>query len=163
MRGAQLRYLIRSVHRYLGAIGFSASALYLKPRDAWIAWSDAQRSQQLHRVVNLSRYLIRPGVQCKNLASYVLGRILRRLPADFKARYGYAPYLGETFVGPDQEGACFSAANSRYLGITQRRGRHAPTKARVRSRKKVFVYELAQDAGRTGRYETDQLNTVTTT
>ena len=32
--GAQLRYLFRSEHGYLGAIGFAASALYLGPRDA---------------------------------------------------------------------------------------------------------------------------------
>ena len=31
--GAQLRYLIRSAHGYLGAVGFSAAALYLKRLD----------------------------------------------------------------------------------------------------------------------------------
>ena len=31
--GAQMRYLIKSAHGYLGAAGFSAAALYLKPRD----------------------------------------------------------------------------------------------------------------------------------
>ncbi len=143
--GAQLRYLFKSAHGYLGAIGFSASALYLKPRDAWMAWTDAQRSQMLYRVVNLSRFLIRPRVRCKNLASYLLGRVLRRLQADFQARYAYVPYLVETFVGPDQEGTCFRAANFLYLGTTQGRGRHAPVNVCTRSKKKVYVYELARD------------------
>ena len=143
--GAQLRYLFKSAHGYLGAIGFSAFALYLKPRDAWMAWTDAQRSQMLYRVVNLSRFLIRPRVRCKNLASYLLGRVLRRLQADFQARYAYVPYLVETFVGPDQEGTCFKAANFRYLGTTQGRGRHAPVNVCTRSKKKVYVYELARD------------------
>ena len=117
-----------------------------------MAWTDAQRSQMLYRVVNLSRFLIRPGVRCKNLASYLLGRVLRRLQADFQARYAYVPYLVETFVGPDQEGTCFKAANFLYLGTTQGRGRPAPVNACTRSKKKVYVYALARDwraAGRT--------------
>ena len=52
--GAQIRYLFRSVHGYLGAIGFSASALHLAPREKWMAWSEAQRKACLNRVVGLS-------------------------------------------------------------------------------------------------------------
>ena len=44
--GAQLRYL--------RAAGFSAVALYLKPRDTWLTWSHEQRCSQLHPIVNLS-------------------------------------------------------------------------------------------------------------
>ena len=73
--GAQLRYLIRSAHGYLGAVGFSAAALYLQPRDTWMAWDAFKREQHRHRVVNLSRFLIRPSVRCTNLASYALGRV----------------------------------------------------------------------------------------
>ena len=151
--GAQVRYLIKSAHGYLGAAGFSAAALYLKPRDAWMAWSHEKRGSQLHRVVNLSRFLIRPGIQCKNLASRALGRILRRLAADFRERYGYAPYVVETFVGPEREGTCFKAVGFQYLGLTQGRGRHAPNNPRRDapggprhlSRKKVFAYALQPD------------------
>ncbi len=39
--GAQIRYLFRSDHGYLGAIGFAASALYLRPRERWMAWTHA--------------------------------------------------------------------------------------------------------------------------
>ena len=143
--GAQLRYLIRSAHGYLGAVGFSAAALYLAPRDAWMAWSHEQRGSRLHRVVNLSRFLIRPGIRCRNLASRMLGRVLRRLASDFRARYDYAPYVVETFVGPKHEGTCFKAVGFRYLGLTQGRGRHAPNGTGKVSRKKVFVYALQSD------------------
>jgi len=36
--GRQLRYLIKSEHGWLGAIGFAAAALHLKDRDQWIGW-----------------------------------------------------------------------------------------------------------------------------
>jgi len=48
----------------------------------------------------------------------------------------------ETFVGPDQIGTCFKTASFRYFGETKGRGRHAPTHACTRSKKKVLVYEL---------------------
>lgn len=118
-----------------------------------MAWSHEQRGRQLHRVVNLSRFLIRPGIRCRNLASRVLGRVLRRVAADFKERYHYAPYVVETFVGPEHEGTCFKAVGFRYLGLTQGRGRHAPnnpgrrvSKGATRlPRKKVFAYALQSD------------------
>ena len=81
--GCQIRYLIGSAHGWLGALGFSASALYLRARDAWMGWSDEQRKAHLHRLVCLSRFLIRPAVRCRHLASHVLGRVLRRVQEDF--------------------------------------------------------------------------------
>jgi len=55
-----------------------------------------------HPVVDLSRFLIRPEVHCRNLASRVLTRTLGRLGADFPAHYGYRPVLVETFVNRAQ-------------------------------------------------------------
>ena len=140
--GAQVRYLFRSVYGYLGAVGFSASALYLKPRDAWMAWTHAQRQAHLHRVVGLSRFLIRPGVKVKVLASHLLGKVLKRLPVDFERRYRYRPWLVETFVARPHRGTCFKAANFKHVGTTSGRGRHARTRACTKSRKAVYVYEL---------------------
>ena len=74
--GCQVRYLVVSAHGVLGAVGFSASALHLRAREAWMGWSAEQRQAHLHRVLCLSRFLIRPGVQCRNLASQVLGQVL---------------------------------------------------------------------------------------
>ncbi len=94
--GPQLRYLLLSRHGILGAIGFAASALALADRDRWIGWDPPLRLRQLHRVLALSRFLVRPSVRCRNLASKALGLCLRRLPADFLLRYGYAPLLLDT-------------------------------------------------------------------
>ena len=101
-----------------------------------------QRQKHLHYVVGLNRFLIRPEIRCKNLASHLLGKALRRLPQDFFRHYGYRPWVVETFVGPDQRGTCFRAAGFLYVGKTSGRGRHARTKACTTSKKAIFVFEL---------------------
>ena len=136
--GAQVRYLVDSSHGYLGALGFSASTLRLAARERWMAWSDAQRQAHLHRVVCLSRFLIRG--RCTNLASHVLGLVLSRLPDDFEARYGYHPWIVETYVDSSRKGTCFKAANFQHIGYTaggrqQSGGAPAPPKA-------LYAYEL---------------------
>ena len=140
--GCQVRYLVVSAHGVLGAVGFSAAALQLRAREAWMGWSGGQRLAHLHRVLCLSRFLIRPGVQCRNLASQVLGRVLARLAEDFEARYRYRPWLVETFVGPAHDGASFKAANFVWVGHTAGRGRQDRDHARARPVKSVYMYEL---------------------
>ena len=143
--GAQVRYLIESEHGVLGAIGFAAAALAVAARDEWIGWDAELRRKRLHRVLGLSRFLIRPSVRCQRLASKVLGMVLRRLPEDFRQRYGYSPWLVETYCDPQQHaGTCFRAANWTCVGETAGRGRfalpdqHVPVKA-------IFVYPLQRD------------------
>jgi hypothetical protein len=144
--GRQLRYLVGSAHGWLGAVGFSASALYLEARDRWIGWDAQQRQAQEGRVLNLSRFLIRPGVQCRNLASYVLGACVRRVPKDFQARYGYEPWLLESFVERDQHrGTCFQAANWELIGQSKGRGRNDHANQSPESIKDIYVYPLAAD------------------
>ena len=140
--GCQVRYLVVSAHGVLGAVGFSAAALQLRAREAWMGWSGGQRLAHLHRVLCLSRFLIRPGVQCRNLASQVLGRVLARLAEDFEARYRYRPWLVETFVGPAHDGASFKAANFVWVGHTAGRGRQDRNHARARPVKSVYMYAL---------------------
>ena len=141
--GGQIRYLIGSAHGWLGAIGFSASALHLRARDTWMGWSDEQRTAHLHRVVCLSRFLIRPAVRCRHLASHVLGRVLRRVGAHFEARYGYRPWLVETFVAPEHDGISLQAANFVCVGHTAGRGRCDRAHDGARTVKSVYLYELA--------------------
>ena len=143
--GCQLRYLVTSAHGWLAAVGFSASALRVASRERWMAWSDEQRKGHLHRVLCMSRFLIRPSVSCTHLASYVLGRVLRRLARDFEARYGYRPWLVETFVEPPQEGVSLRAANFLYLGQTAGRGRQDRHNRHAETRKSVYIYQLAPD------------------
>ncbi len=143
--GCQLRCLVASEHGWLGAAGFASAALQLAARDRWIGWDAAGRRAHLHRVAGLSRFLIRPGVECRNLASRVLGRLLRRLPADFEARCGYAPCLVETFVDGTHSGTSLRAANWRLLGETAGRGRQDRGNAAAAGRKRVYVCPLAAD------------------
>ena len=140
--GCQVRYLVVSAHGVLGAVGFSAAALQLRAREAWMGWSAEQRQAHLHRVLCLSRFLIRPGVQCRNLASQVLGQVLARVAEDFEARYQYRPWLVETFVGPAHDGASFKASNFVWVGQTAGRGRQDRDHARARPVKSVYMYEL---------------------
>ncbi len=143
--GRQLRYLVGSKHGYIGAIGFAAAALYLKARDRWMAWSDEQREDYRDHVVGLNRFLIRSMVRIRNLASHTLGKVLRRFPEDFENRYGYVPWVIETFVGPEHRGTCFRAAGFQCVGKTKGRGRHAPGNACTKEKKAVFVYDLGGD------------------
>ena len=82
--GVQMRYPAHSAHGYPGALGFAAAALRLAAREHRMGWSEERRRAHLALVVGLSRFLIRAGYA--NLASHVLGRVLRRLPRDFQQR-----------------------------------------------------------------------------
>jgi len=140
--GPQLRYLIGSAHGWLGAFGFSAAARALRERDAWIGWDNETRCAQLHRVVSMSRFLLRPR-GCRNLASRVLGRVLKRLAADFATRFGYRPYLVESFVDTAVfDGGCYRAANWVHVGETQGRGRQDRGHCRQAGVKAIYVYPL---------------------
>jgi hypothetical protein len=143
--GAQLRYLIGSAHGWLGGFGFSAAAITLRDRDAWLGWDEATRRSQLHRVVSMSRFLLRPR-GCKNLASRVLGRVLRRLADDFESAFGYRPYLVESFVDTAVfNGGCYRAANWVRVGETQGRGRQDRGHRREAGIKAIYVYPLVED------------------
>ena len=110
--GAQVRYLIGCEHGYVGALGFSAAALYLKARERWIGWSHPARQCHLPKVVANSRFVIAGGVRVNNLASKVLGMAQKRLPQDWAQAYGYKPLLLETYVESKRFGATsYRAAN----------------------------------------------------
>lgn len=143
--GRQLRYLIGSDHGWLGAIGFGSCALRLSVRDEWIGWDPSTRKSFQERVINMTRFLIRPQVRCQNLASRVLSLCLERVGSDFAARYGFEPWLLESFVDTEQHlGTCYQAANWLPIGTTAGRGRSAPTRP-AKTRKAVYVYELTRD------------------
>ena len=146
LMGRQLRYLIHSEHGWLGGVGFASSALNLADRDGWIGWDRPTRLAHLDKVVSLSRFLIRPGVQCHNLASCVLGRCLRRFPRDFEEQYGYRPWLLETFVEEERfSGTIYRACNWVYVGSTKGRGRQDHSHEQSQSIKGIYVYPLVAD------------------
>ncbi|MCP5023572.1 MAG: DUF4338 domain-containing protein [bacterium] len=142
--GAQIRYLIESDQGLLGALGFGAAAWKVASRDQWIGWSRAGREAHLGQVLNNARFLLLPWVQVKNLASKVLALSAKQVPEDFATRYGVRPVLLETFVEiPRFTGTCYRAANWRYLGDTQGRGKCDVTHQAPLPRKAVYVYPLA--------------------
>ena len=125
--GHQKKDLISSDHGYLGAIGFSASALYLAARDQWMGWSGAQRQAHLSNVMGLSRFLIRPCVYCINLASHVLAKSLKRMKENMMQDHGIPTWFVETFVDSENDdpalrytGTCFLAAG--FMILSKRRG-----------------------------------------
>jgi hypothetical protein len=141
--GAQLRYFIRSDGQDLGCLQFSASAWALAPRDKWIGWTQEQKKARLQLIVNNSRFLILPWVRVKNLASRALAGAAGKIQADWLATYCYEPVLLETFVDTTQySGTCYKAANWKYVGITQGRGRQDRHNERALSEKAIYMYPL---------------------
>jgi len=142
MVGRQLRYLIGSEHGWLGAVGFGSCALRLAARDEWMGWDEPMRRQFQDRVLDMRRFLIRPSVRCENLASRALSLVTERVGADFERRYGFEPWLLESFVNTEAyEGTCYQAANWLCVGESIGRGRNGPIKPTV-PRKDIYVYEL---------------------
>jgi hypothetical protein len=144
--GRQLRYLIGSDHGWLGAIGFGSCALYLSARDEWIGWDSHIRKIYQERVINMTRFLIRPQVHCQNLASRVLSLCIERVGSDFAARYGFEPWLLESFVDTEQHlGTSYQAANWQPIGTTAGQGRNVHAIRTLKTPKAVYVYELTRD------------------
>src|SRR5881409_3901136 len=149
--GRQLRYLIGSDHGWLGAIGFASCALHLRVRDEWIGWDSSTRKSFQERLINMTRFLIRPQVHCQNLATRVLSLCMERVGPDFQRRYGLRPWLLESFVETQTyEGSCYKAANWIQVGQTKGRGRNGGHQA-GKSIKDVYVYALVHHfQGRVG-------------
>ncbi len=144
--GRQVRYLIGSQHGWLGGFGFAAPALQLAGRDEWIGWDGEQRREYLHAVVGMSRFLLRRSVECRNLASKLLSLAIAALPDDFARRFGYRPWLVESFVDTSRyAGTCYRAANWIAVGRTKGRGRQDRFKQSALSVKAIYVYPIERD------------------
>lgn len=144
--GAQLRYIVRSRSTLIAFFGFSAAAWKVKPRDEFIRWTHLQREKNLHLIVNNSRFLILPSIEVPHLASHLLARMAKQLPADWHQAYGYRPVLIETFVQKDKfKGTCYKAANWIWLGDTQGRGKFDRFHTHSIPAKSVWVYPLTKN------------------
>jgi hypothetical protein len=143
--GAQIRYFISHNQIPIAMMGFSAAAWQTAPRDSFIGWSHVQRDNKLHLVVNNARFLILPWVSSKNLASKLLSMASKRLPLDWKNKYGYSPVLLETFVHDSKfKGIAYKAANWIYVGKTKGRGRNDKFKDLQNEIKSVWLFPLSQ-------------------
>jgi hypothetical protein len=149
--GARLQYLCyvsRPGREVIGCMQFSSPAWRMKLRDQWIGWDDATRGRRLQHVINNSRFLVLAKID--NLASALLGCVLRRLRGDWQGHYGVDPWLVETLVDRERfYGGCYRAANFIVVGETSGRGRmdraHQRHGARVKT---VLVYPLVKHAAR---------------
>jgi hypothetical protein len=142
--GAQLRYLIRSHGQVLALLGFSAAAWKVASRDEYIGWDGQTRKKNLHLVVNNARFLILG--RYPNLASRILSLASKRIASDWRARYGYAPVLLETFVEKERfTGCCYKASNWTCVGETKGRGKLDVRHEYKVPVKSVWLYPLDKD------------------
>jgi hypothetical protein len=146
--GAHLRYWVRNRERDLACLLWTSPAWKMKPRDAWIGWSEQQRQRNLQAIVNNGRFLVLPWVRAKGLASKILGLSARRMPHDWHARYGHQPLLLETLVDAHRfRGTCYRAAKWIHVGQTTGRGRmDREHKTDGQAIKDIYVYPLVRDA-----------------
>jgi len=145
--GQNMKYLVVDVNdRPLGCLLFGAAAWKTEDRDNWIGWSSVMREKNLGLICNNTRFLILPWVDVFNLASYVLGSVLRRLSDDWTLRYGSGIALVETFVDITRFiGTCYKAANWQKVGQTKgrsRQDRYSKLKVPV---KDIWIFPLCRN------------------
>lgn len=142
--GANIRYMVWHEDKAIAMLGFGAAAWQVAPRDTFITWSHEQRKRNLKYIVNNTRFLILPWVKSQNLASWILSRASKRLQDDWLTRYGYSPYLLETFVDSSKySGHCYRVSNWQRLGRTAGRGKYSNKE--VVPKKDLWVYPLVKD------------------
>ena len=142
--GENMKYLaLDAQDRPLACLLFGAPAWKARDRDAFIGWDQSTRKRNLNFLTNNTRFLVLPWVDVKNLASHVLGRVLRRLNSDWTARYGHGIYLVETFVDRSRfRGICYRAANWKQVGETTGRSRQDRRHQLQVPVKDIYIYPL---------------------
>lgn len=144
--GYPLRYFIEANSQTLGCILLGGAAKALADRDRWIGWDRTQRMKHLPWIINNTRFLIFPGVRVPHLASHVLGLLARRVADDWEVRWGFRPFLMETFVDPEHfTGTCYRAAGWECLGRTTGEGLVRLGKQYQTRPKLIFVKPLQAD------------------
>ena len=144
--GENIKYLVYTGTRPIACVAWSSAPRHLGSRDRFIGWSAAARRQNVRFLAYNTRFLILPWISVKHLASHILGRMAKLVPADWTALYGHPVYFLETFVDPQRfRGTCYLAANWILLGRTTGRGNNAPTKIATLPIKEVLGYPLCRD------------------
>ena len=142
--GENLQYVVTDKDgRLLACLLFGSAAWKCKSRDEYIGWNPEQKQRNLHLITNNTRFLIMPFVRVPHLASWILGRVLRRLSADWQNKYGHPILLVETFVECERfAGTSYKAANWRRLGSTTGRSRQDRGRTLQVPVKDVYIYPL---------------------
>lgn len=143
--GEHLKHLVCAGDRPVACFTWSSAPRHLGPRDRFIGWSAEARRRNIRFVAYNSRFLILPWVEVPHLASHLLGRMTRMLPAEWDRVYGHPVHFAETFVYPAKfRGTCYRAANWVYLGQTTGRGKDDQTNRPNRPLKDVLGYPLTR-------------------
>ena len=144
--GCFLRYFIQSSAGGLGCILMAGAAKAIQARDQWIGWDRRGRQQNLPWVINNTRLLIFPWVRIGQLSSHVLGQLGRGVRSDWEQRWGYGPWLMESFVDPCQfSGTSYKSAGWIQLGRTTGRGVQRAGHLYESTPKLIYVKGLADD------------------
>lgn len=144
--GEQLKYLAYYRDQPIGALSFGPAAYKMAVRDQFIGWSGPLRQERLPWVANNDRFLIVPGVQVPNLASFLLSRCVRGLNKDWRQVYHHDLALVETFVERDRfKGTCYAAANWVCVGQSQGRGRNDRFNQKALPIKTLWLYPLEKN------------------
>jgi hypothetical protein len=144
--GEQLKYMVWAQDRPIACLAWSSAPRHLGCRDRFIGWSATARRRNIHLLAYNLRFLILPWVRVPHLASHLLARMARQLPADWQRIYGHPIHFLETFVEPQRfRGTCYLAANWIHLGRTTGRGKDDQTGRANRPLKDVLGYPLCRD------------------
>jgi hypothetical protein len=143
--GEHLKYLVYAGERPVACFAWGSAPRHLGPRDRFLGWSAEARRRNIRFVAYNSRFLILPWVTVRYLASHLLGRMARILPAEWERVYGHPVYFAETFTDPTRfRGTCYRAANWVYLGQTTGRGKDDHTNRPNRPLKDVLGLPLTR-------------------
>lgn len=146
--GEQLRYAVVWRGQWLAVAAWSAPALHLKARDAFIGWTEAQRRERLALVVNNSRLYVLPESHYPNLVSRFMKLMLGRLSADWQSVWGHPVALAESFVDPNlYRGTAYQVSGWSQLGHTRGWKRSAVDFYQEHGvAKQVWIRELEKNA-----------------
>lgn len=147
--GDTLRLVVEADGEWVALFLWGSAAYRLKDRDEWIGWNEAQRAQRQKLIVQNRRFvLLMPPGEHPNLASRILGQMVRELPGLWVDRFGYRPLLAETFSDIEaREGTCYKASGWLALGKTKGFSRHRADFYVPNDRpKKLWIRQLCKDA-----------------
>jgi hypothetical protein len=143
--GENVGYLVRDAQgRDVACLLFGAAAWRCAPRDRHLGWEGVERAAGLSQLANNTRFLILPWVRVPQLASHVLGLVIRRIDADWRQKYGHGLRWLETFVERERfRGTCYRAANWQCVGQTTGRSRQDRDNCLQVPVKDIYLYPLA--------------------
>lgn len=118
-KGEKLRYIVYSKdNSVMAGLMFSHAAWNLPDREKFIGWKQNVKKEKLRYISNNSRFVILPNIRVRNLATWILGSISRRISSDWETYYQHPIFALETFVDESRHsGSCYKAANWTKIGV----------------------------------------------